>query len=224
MKDSVDYIKEHIEEVDDQRQDPDSAPPLASPDFATVLEGFRMVLRGLGVDLTDPHFKNTPYRVARAWYGELCRGLTTEAPEATTFPVEGDQGMVILKAIPIRSLCAHHLLPYFGTASIGYITGNEQILGLSKLSRIADWQARRPSVQESLTQSIATSIYDKIRCDGSKRGGKPRGGVGVVIRASHMCMALRGVNHTGEMVTSAIRGQFEFHEVRAEFLKLIGES
>lgn len=186
-------------------------------DEQKLVAGFTLILEGLGLDLASPHFAETPRRAARAWYHELCRGLTQPPPKITTFPASTSE-MVVLRHIPIRSLCAHHLLPFFGTADIGYIPGaGHQILGLSKLSRIADYEARRPQVQEELTADIADAVAGLVCSPASDLGG-----VGVVIRATHMCMVLRGVTHDGEMVTSAVRGLFLTKpEVRAEFLNLV---
>lgn len=182
-------------------------------EFELVL-GFRLILKGLDLDENESHFKGTPERAAKAWYHELCRGITSKPPEIATFPTTVDE-MVVLRQIPIRSVCAHHLLPFIGTATIGYIPGKKQLLGLSKLSRIADYWARRPQVQEVLTAQIADHVAKLVTTDGV-------GGVGVILRARHMCMELRGVEHGGEMVTSAMRGVFLTKpEARAEFLKLV---
>lgn len=184
-----------------------------------VAEGFRLILEGLGMDLDSPHVRGTPERAAKAWWQEICRGLTEEPPRLTTFPSESDQ-MILLRGIPIRSLCSHHLLPFVGEASIAYIPGKGEILGLSKLSRIADFWARRPQVQEELTEQIADAVAAKVMMLPSC---PDLGGVGVLIRANHMCMELRGVKHSGDMVTSALRGVFRLEpEVRAEFLNLAG--
>ncbi len=184
------------------------------PNEKWLAVGFAHILRGLGLDPNSPHLKDTPDRAASAWFNELCSGLTQPAPKITAFKSSADE-MIVLQHIPIRSLCSHHLLPFYGQAAIGYIPGNGHILGLSKLSRIADYWARRPQVQEELTLQIANTIAELVT--------KPSlGGVGVVIRAKHMCMSLRGVTHDGPMVTSAMRGLFRKRAtVRNEFLQLI---
>lgn len=185
-------------------------------DEQKLVEGFRLILEGLGLDPSNsPHLKNTPERAARAWYHELCAGLTSEVPKITTFPSKIKQ-MVVLRDVPIRSLCAHHLLPFYGHAVIAYIPGNHKLLGLSKLSRIANYWARRPQVQEELTDQIADYLAKLVMPkDGSA------GGVGVIIQARHLCMEFRGVNHAGMMVTSALRGIFHtMIDVREEFLRL----
>ncbi|KKL75905.1 hypothetical protein LCGC14_2050240 [marine sediment metagenome] len=178
--------------------------------------GFLNVLKGLGLDTEEPHYKRTADRCARTWYNELCIGLTKPPPKITVFPTDRDE-MVMLRGIPIRSLCAHHLLPFVGTATIAYIPGKGKLLGLSKLSRIANWYARRPQVQEELTSQIADAVAHYAVSEDEQQ----KGGVGVIIRARHMCMELRGVEHPADMVTSAVRGVFLTKpEARAEFLEL----
>lgn len=227
-----------------QDEIPDWITPPHAQDQRKVIKGFRLILEGLGLDLDDPHLKETPQRAARAWWFDLNEGITGPEPKITTFPSTTDQ-MILLRNIPIHSYCAHHLLPFVGTATIGYVPGNGQILGISKLSRIANFFSRRPQVQEELTEQIANAIMvlvmkkpeprpdiedasltidehqqavrEKIWPEGAE------GGVGVVIRASHMCMTLRGVKHEGDMVTSALRGVFlSKPEARAEFLQMAG--
>lgn len=190
---------------------------------ALVAYGFRRVLQGLGLDLEDPHLKETPERAARAWYNELCSGITQPKPKITTFPVEGDE-MVLLTDIPVRSLCSHHLLPFYGTAAVAYIPGtNNVLLGVSKLSRVVDYWARRPQVQEALTVQIADYLAKVLGVEDNRgMAHVSSGGVGVVLRAEHMCMSCRGVKHKGEMITSAMRGVFFSNpQTRAEFLQLI---
>jgi GTP cyclohydrolase I len=122
------------------------------------------------------------------------------------------------------SVCAHHLLPFIGEATIAYIPGIKRIIGISKLSRIADYWSRRPQVQEELTAQIADHVAELVMTKANMVAGANVGGVGVVIRARHMCMELRGVGHTGDMITSAVRGVFLTKpEARAEFLQLRSE-
>ena len=166
----------------------------------------------------DPHLKDTPSRVAKAMLFELCSSLHLPEPRITTFHSEKVESMIILRDIPIKSLCAHHLLPFVGHATIGYIPSANNIIGLSKLSRIANWVARRPQVQEELTEQIADTVSKLV--SPNYKTTAMLGGVGVVVQCNHFCMALRGVNHTGDMVTSALRGVFKKGNVRKEFLSL----
>lgn len=209
---------EAVARAEDERLTPEENPL----DEKKLVAGFTLILEGLGLHGDNPHFTETPRRAAKAWYHELCKGITGQPPTITTFPSDVDE-MIILKHIPIRSVCAHHLLPFHGEAAVAYIPGAGRILGLSKLSRIADYYSRRPQVQEELTAQIANAVAEQVM--DAKVGPftvfSTGGGVGVVVRATHMCMELRGVNHSGEMVTSALRGVFRQPEVREEFLRLI---
>lgn len=195
-------------------------------DFDMVVRGFRLILKGLGAEQSE-HTAQTAERAAKAWWHELCAGLTGPEPRIATFPGSGSNSMIVLRDIPIHSMCAHHLLPFFGTATIGYLPGGERELGLSKLSRIADYWARRPQVQERLTAQIADAVaklvevHENIICPDDRAHSLGwKGGVGVLIEANHLCMQMRGVKHKGRMLTSALRGVFLEPEVRAEFLRL----
>jgi GTP cyclohydrolase I len=186
-------------------------------DFDRVVRGFEMILDGLGVE-ASAHTRDTPTRAAHAWFDELCGGLDQEMPEITTFESKVDS-MIVSRGVPVRSLCAHHLLPFMGQATIAYIPGAGRILGLSKLSRIVDYWSRRPQVQEELTEQIADAVWHRTRSEDDK------GGAGVVIRARHMCMEMRGVLHSSDMVTSALRGAlWTKPEARAEFLTLANQN
>lgn len=203
---------------------PAPPPPRLLKDPKKIEEGFRLVLEGLGISTEAPHFRETPERAAKAWWNELCRGLTHGPPRITTFESDSNE-MVVLNNVPINSMCAHHLLPFKGNASIGYIQNCGRILGLSKLSRIADFIARRPHVQEELTRQIAQYVADHVLQPSWRNNLDENigGGVGVVIKATHLCMAIRGVNHSGEMVTSSLIGTFKADSaVRAEFMGLAG--
>ena len=166
------------------------------------------LMRALGMDVADPSLARTPHRVARA-YSEL---LSPREFGLTTFPNdEGYDELVVARDIPFTSLCEHHLLPFVGTASVGYLPG-ARILGLSKLARVVELFARRPQVQERMTKQVATWLDHHLR---------PRG-VGVVVRAEHTCMTLRGVQARGATtVTSALLGTLrDDPRSRAEFLGL----
>ena len=181
-------------------------------DYNKVKQGFALVLEGLGVDMADPHFEATPDRVAKAWVNELCAGLQEESFKLTTFPMKEDHppGMIVLQHIPVKSLCAHHLLPFTGEAIVAYVP-DQLLCGLSKLSRVVDFFARKPQVQEHLTNSIANYLQKTLQ---------PQG-VGVIVKASHLCMEMRGVNHRGLMTTSTLRGCFlKDGTTRAEFMAL----
>ncbi|GGR88825.1 GTP cyclohydrolase 1 [Micromonospora fulviviridis] len=167
-------------------------------------------LAALGVDLSADGLADTPGRMARA-YAEL---LTPREFQLTTFDNdEGYDELVLARAIPIRSVCEHHLLPFVGVAHVGYLPG-ERILGLSKLARVVELFAHGPQVQERLTKQIADWLTSRLR---------PRG-VGVVIEAEHLCMTLRGVQAVGSStITSTLLGTLrDDHRSRAEFFTLAG--
>lgn len=137
-----------------------------------------------------------------------------EHVDFTVFPSEGSTGMVAITHIQFASMCAHHVLPYVGLAHVGYIPDGK-VCGLSKVVRVVDHYAHRLSIQEVLTSKIATFLWEQL---------EPKG-VGVVIEAEHMCMAIRGVERPGHVtVTSDVRGCFEDVAVRSEFLGLVQQS
>lgn len=173
---------------------------------------FRAVMEALGLDLSDPHLVGTEIRVARA-YRELFAGLEAGAePALRTFPnVEHTTGMVSVIGIPFYSLCAHHLLPFFGTAHVAYFPG-ERLVGLSKLGRAVEFYARRPQVQERMTEQIVEFLDRRLRA----------AGVMAVIEGRHFCMEMRGTNRAGLVTTtSAARGVFAEPERRREFQALL---
>lgn len=165
-------------------------------------------LAALGVDCDSPARQASPRRMARAYAAML----TSRPFEMTTFDNdEGYDELVLVKSIPVQSLCEHHFLPFTGTAHVGYLPGS-RILGLSKFARVVEMFARRPQVQERLTQQVADWIDRELQ---------PRG-VGVVIEAEHTCMTLRGVRAAGTTTrTSALRGSLRETAQRAEFFSLI---
>jgi GTP cyclohydrolase IA len=180
------------------------------PDVAAATRAARALLEALGLDTAAEGMADTPGRMARA-YAEL---FTARPFAATTFPNdEGYDELVLARAIPLRSVCKHHLLPFTGVAHVGYLPGG-RILGLSKLARLVEHFAARPQVQERLTQQIADWLDRELDAKG----------VGVVLDAEHTCMTLRGVQAVGaRTVTSALRGVLrDSPSSRAEFFALTG--
>ena len=178
----------------------------AAPETAT--SGARLLLSGLGIDLTSESLQRTPERMA----GALAELLTPRPFELTTFPNDGGYDeLIVARGIPMRSLCEHHMLPFVGTAHIGYLPA-ERILGLSKLARVLEHFSRRPQVQERLTTQVAGWLQEHL---------EPTG-VGVVIEAEHLCMTLRGVQAPGTTtITSSLLGSLRADaRSRAEFLAL----
>jgi GTP cyclohydrolase I len=184
-------------------------PVPAARDPAAAERAAAEFLRALGLPTDRPGLANTPRRMARA-YAEL---LTPREFDLTTFPNEdGYDELVLVRDIPLTSVCEHHLLPFLGRAHVGYLPG-DRILGLSKLARLVELHARGPQVQERLTKQIADWLDSRLR----------PGGVGVVIEAEHMCMTLRGVQAAGaRTVTSTLLGTLRNDaRSRAEFLNLV---
>ena len=179
-------------------------------DLAAAEHAAGQFLAALGVELDSEGLRGTPGRMARA-YTEL---LTPRPFNLTTFlNDEGYDELVLARAIPVRSVCEHHLLPFTGIAHVGYLPG-QRILGLSKLARIVEHFARRPQVQERLTKQVADWLYTHLRPQGA----------GVVIVAEHTCMTLRGVQAAGSRtVTSTLLGTLrEDPRSRQEFFALTG--
>lgn len=175
----------------------------------------RAILTELKLDPQDPNLSETDVRVAKM-YMEMFHGLKEGSePRVTTFPNEEDYGhMVMEKDIPFYSMCAHHLVPFYGRAHVAYIP-RERIIGLSKFARILEFYAKRPQLQERLTEQVVGFLEEKLN---------PMGAM-VVIEARHLCVEMRGVKKPGALtVTSAIRGAFHQRPVREEFLDLLRRS
>ena len=183
-------------------------------DAVRVEAAVRELLDAIGEDVERPGLRDTPARVARM-YAEVFAGLHAE-PDDLLLPVfdEHHDELIIVKDIPLASFCEHHLIPWTGTAAVGYLPGADgRITGLSKLARLVDLYAKRPSVQERLTAQVADAMVARL---------SPRGVI-VVVEAEHMCMTVRGVHKPGaRTVTSAVRGSLQSSAVtRAEAMSLI---
>ncbi|WP_207797175.1 GTP cyclohydrolase I FolE [Arthrobacter glacialis] len=182
-------------------------------DLPRIEAAVREILLAIGEDPERSGLIDTPKRVAKA-YAEVFSGLHSDAAEilGTTFDI-AHQEMVLVKDIPFYSTCEHHLVPFHGSAHVGYIPGDDgRVTGLSKLARLVDIYAKRPQVQERLTTQIAEALVEHL---------KPRGAI-VVIECEHMCMSMRGVRKPGaKTVTSAVRGSLHEPATRAEAMSLI---
>lgn len=165
----------------------------APVDLVAAEQAAHAFLAAVGVSMESESLRATPGRMARA-YAEM---FTPRPFELTTFPNdEAYDELVLARSIPVHSVCEHHMLPFVGVAHVGYLPG-ERILGLSKLARVVEMFARRPQVQERLTQQVADWLQTNLA---------PRG-VGVVVQAEHLCMTMRGVRAGGATtVTSAVHG------------------
>lgn len=190
-----------------------------------ALTHFKKFMEHMGLDPEDDeHLRETPRRVVDSRFDEIFRGLNEDPTEhlETTFSdvdqYKGDAGWVIVEDIQVQSMCAHHFLPFRGRAHVGYIPEDE-VVGLSKLARVVDGYARRPQVQERLTNQVASAIQENLN---------PVATV-VVIEAEHECMSLRGVQEAhASTVTSALRGKAHPDEeggshLKQEFLSLVGD-
>ncbi|GAB3560051.1 GTP cyclohydrolase I FolE [Spelaeicoccus albus] len=172
-------------------------------------DAVRDLLTALGQDVDDPELEQTPRRVADA----LTEMLSPPLFSLTTFAnTEKYDEMVVVRDIPVHSLCAHHMLPFTGIAHVAYLPG-DRIVGLSKLARAVELFAHGLQVQERLTTQISNWLDETLR---------PRG-VGVVIEAEHMCMSIRGVQARGaRTLTSSLHGAMRTDpSTRAEFLSLV---
>jgi len=183
------------------------------PRIDSIAAHVREIIRIIGLSPeTDPNLVDTDRRVAKM-YLDIFSGLNEgNRPTLTTFPNdEHYTSMVMEKEIPFYSMCSHHFVPFYGHGHIAYIP-NERIVGLSKLPRLLEFYARRPQLQERLTEQVASTLEEEL---------KPMG-VMVVIEARHLCVEMRGVRKPGAVtVTSAIRGIFLEKAVREEFLDLL---
>ena len=190
-------------------------PPLDTPmDVDRIAKAVREILEAIGEDPDRDGLRDTPERVARM-YAEICSGIHQEPGEhlTVTFDAAHDE-MVLVRDIPLYSMCEHHMIPFAGKAHVAYIPGKDgRITGLSKIARLVEGYTRRLQVQEKLTVQIADAMEKSL---------EPRG-VMVIIEAEHLCMSMRGIQKAGSTtVTSAVRGLFrENVATREEAMRLI---
>jgi len=181
-------------------------------DHERIRKAVREILLAVGEDPDREGLRETPDRVARM-YAELFSGLHKDpaAPLRKTFTEKYDE-MVLVKDITFESVCEHHLLPFMGKAHVGYLP-NGKIVGLSKIPRVVEILARRPQVQERMTEELADLLMKELDAKG----------VGVILEATHTCMTIRGVRKPGStFTTSAVRGVFKTNQsTRNEFMALI---
>ncbi|NDH76769.1 MAG: GTP cyclohydrolase I FolE [Actinobacteria bacterium] len=185
-------------------------------DQERIAAAVREILFAIGEDPDRDGLLDTPSRVARM-YAEICAGLHQEPSEhlATVFEADHDE-MVMVRDIPMYSLCEHHLIPFIGKAHVAYIPNRSgNVIGLSKVARLVDGYAKRPQVQERLTRQVADALEEHLQ---------PRG-VLVVMEAEHLCMSMRGVRKAGSStVTSSVTGIFRANvATRAEAMRFLGQ-
>ncbi len=169
----------------------------------------REFLELMGEDPKREGLQDTPRRVADM-YQELTEGYTMNPKEILSREWSEVTGMVIAKEIDFFSLCEHHLLPFYGKVHVGYIP-SRAVVGISKLVRLVDCFSKRLQLQERMTKQVADAINENLR---------PHG-VAVVVQARHLCMQMRGVRSSAEIVTSELRGQFSKFETRNEFFEML---
>jgi GTP cyclohydrolase IA len=217
IRDLPDHVRLIVEEMESEIGDEDQAP--SAPGSGTngrIAAAVRQILSEIGEDPTREGLVGTPDRLHRMYF-ELTAGYHVD-PERlinhAIFDVDYSE-MVVVKDIPFYSLCEHHLLPFFGSAHVAYVSDG-RVIGLSKIPRIVEMYARRLQVQERMTQQIAEFLMERLA---------PRG-VGVVLEATHLCAAMRGVQKPGTtMTTAAVLGLFRRNDkTRAEFFAHIGRS
>ena len=183
-------------------------------DRVKIVEGVRLLLEGIGDDPARDGVAGTPERVADM-YAELFSGVGVDPQELLTVVAgAGHDEMIMVRDIPLYSMCEHHMVPFMGRAHVAYVPNRDgRITGLSKIARVVDLLSKRPQVQERLTTEIADALDAALA---------PRG-VFVLIEAEHLCMTMRGVKKPGSItVTSAVRGVFRSDaRTRTEALELV---
>ena len=185
---------------------------VAPEDWARFRTAIGEIFEAFGMDLDTPGTRETPERFLRALY-DATAGYEGDPKLLTAFPAEGVGGHVIEGPISFSALCEHHALPFFGVAHVGYVARDE-IIGISKLTRLVRLYARRFTVQERLGEQIADTLMELIEPEG----------VAVHLEASHLCTQMRGVEERSRTVTTFWRGAFEEDaELRREFLQLLSD-
>jgi len=189
----------------------DDLPPI---DTERIERAVREILEAIGEDPDRDGLVRTPLRIAKM-YEEIFAGLREDPSHHLTVTFEADHDeMVMVRDIPLHSMCEHHLVPFAGRAHVAYIPGSDgRITGLSKIARLVDGFAKRPQVQERLTTQIADALVEVLSPSG----------VLVLIEAEHFCMSMRGVKKPGSLtITNAVRGLFKSNAAtRAEAMSLI---
>lgn len=179
---------------------------------ALIRDSFMDIMEALNLDLEDDSLKDTPQRVAKMFVREIFYGLDyNNFPKCTTVENKMNYDEMVQVRAQVKSMCEHHFVPIVGSAYIAYLP-KEKVLGLSKINRIVDFFARRPQIQERMTEQVARALVYILGTDD----------IAVVINAVHMCVNLRGVEDTtSETTTSKLMGRFkDVPELRAEFMAL----
>jgi GTP cyclohydrolase IA len=181
-----------------------------------IQKHFKEIMYILGLDLNDDSLSGTPHRVAKMYVKEIFRGLNpVNKPVVKLFENKYQYNeMLIEKNITLYSYCEHHFVPIIGKVHVAYISSG-QVIGLSKINRLVQYYAKRPQVQERLTNQIAEALKEALQSDD----------VGVIIDAVHLCVASRGIKDTSSStVTASYSGRFQGEKVKAEFLALLNST
>jgi GTP cyclohydrolase IA len=190
--------------------------PRRTMDKKRIEKAVREILIGIGEDPGREGLKQTPARVARM-YEEIFSGLSKDPKEdlVVYYEKEDYSEIVLVKDIPVYSICEHHLVPFFGKVHIAYLPDKKKLTGLSKILRVVETIARRPQLQERLTKQVADTIMEAVN---------PKGVI-VIMEAEHFCITMRGIKKPGsKVVTSVMRGIFlKDARTRAEAMSLIGK-
>ena len=183
-------------------------------DKKKIMKAVTMILEAVGENPKRKGLQETPRRVAEM-YEEIFAGIKQDpSKELEVVLDQKHEEIILLKNIPLYSVCEHHLLPFYGVVHLGYIPNTEgRVVGISKLARVVECISRRPQIQERMATQIADAVNDGLKPDG----------VAVVIQAEHLCMVMRGIKKPGStVITSALRGVFQKRAAaRAEFFSLI---
>ena len=222
-RDLPESVRRIVDEIENEMGDEDAPRLAASPSVQALIPppvpggieaAVRQILLEVGEDPDRAGLRETPDRMHRM-YHELTAGYHVDPERLINHAIfeEGYSEMVVVKDIPFYSLCEHHLLPFFGSAHVAYVPEG-RVIGLSKIPRVVEMYARRLQVQERMTQQVADFLMERLA---------PKG-VGVVLEATHLCAAMRGVRKPGTvMTTAAVLGLFRRNDkTRAEFFAHIG--
>ena len=179
-----------------------------------IAEHFQYIMHTLGLDLSDDSLKDTPLRVAKMYVKEIFSGLNpANKPSPALFENKYEYNeMLVEKNITLFSYCEHHFVPIIGKVHVAYISSNNKVIGLSKINRLVEYYAKRPQVQERLTNQIANELKDALQSEH----------VAVLIDATHLCVSSRGIKDTNSStITSYFSGKFLQDKTKMEFLALI---
>jgi GTP cyclohydrolase I len=210
------------EELDDDHFSAATDTPLRADAFEmpddekikVIATHFREIMHTLGLDLTDDSLKDTPNRVAKMYVKEVFSGLNpANKPKSALFENKYEyKEMLIEKDITLYSYCEHHFVPIIGKVHVAYYSDNNKVIGLSKINRLVQYYAKRPQVQERLTNQIAEALKEALQSEH----------VAVIVDAAHLCVASRGVKDTNSTtITSHYAGKFRNEKAKAEFLSML---